>query len=163
MNRVSLERLHQVLSYDQNTGIFKWRVTKAALAVAGSVAGTIDRGYNKIWIDGKQYRAHRLAWFYVYGEWPKEIDHKNRNKSDTRLENLREVTRKQNSENTGLHPSNTSGARGVTWNKKEKKWAAQIKHYGKLYHLGWFRNFGDAVYARREKERSLFTHSDGAV
>lgn len=160
MNRVTQERLRELLDYDPATGIFTWRVTRNRNAIAGSIAGTPDSGYIKIWIDCRQYRAHQLAWFYVHGEWVREIDHKNRIKSDTRLANLRPATRKHNSENRGLQRNNTSGVRGVTWNKKERKWSAQIRHNKRQMHLGWHGRFEDAVAARLSAEQRLFTHSD---
>lgn len=156
---VSHQRLIDLLSYDPETGFFRWRETQRG-RTAGSIAGCDDNGYIAIYIDNKKYRAHRLALFYVYGVWPKVVDHKNRVKSDTRLQNLRSCTQKQNSENQGLSPKNTSGVRGVTWNKKEKRWAAQIKHHGRLHHLGWYKDFKEAVEVRVRKEKELFTFSE---
>ena len=160
---LTAERLREVLDYDRGTGVFTWRIYRSSNARAGDVAGTSDNGYVKIWIDGRQYRAHRLAWLHVTGNWPEhEIDHENRIKSDTTIKNHRPATRKQNQENLNPIRANTSGHRGVCWNKKERKWHAQIGHERAHLHLGWFANIQDAIAARQRAERTLFTHSDGS-
>jgi len=94
---LTAHRLRKVLNYNPTTGKFRWRVTISSRALAGSVAGTYGRrGHNQIRIDGKLYQSSRLAWLYKTGRWPKlEIDFINRNRSDTRWANLREVTPSQ--------------------------------------------------------------------
>lgn len=159
--KVTAERVREVLAYDPETGVFTWRIHRASNARAGDVAGTSDNGYIKIWIDGRQYRAHRLAWLYVHGVWPAhEIDHINRDKTDTRIANLRPVTRKQNCENQSALRPNTSGHRGVSWNTRQREWIAQIKHKRQGYHLGGFDRLEDAIAARLRAEARLFTHSE---
>ena len=84
-------------------------------------------------------KAHRLAWFFVYGEWPqKQIDHINGNKSDNRISNLRLATASQNLSNKGITKSNTSGYKGVSFNRTKKKWMASIKVNKKSINLGYF-------------------------
>lgn len=78
-------------------------------------------GYVQIKISGKLYHAHRLAWLYVYGYMPeKEIDHINRIRDDNRIANLREATSQLNSLNTGIYKNNTSGSKGIYYNKRAK-------------------------------------------
>ena len=87
-------RLKKLLSYNTDTGEFRWRVTRRGAARAGSVAGCVRHdGYVRIAIDGKRYLAHRLAWLYVHGELVPELDHANGVRSDNRLDNLRPATR----------------------------------------------------------------------
>ncbi|HHK4055192.1 TPA: hypothetical protein ACQSSJ_005219, partial [Pseudomonas aeruginosa] len=65
------ERLKELLRYDTETGEFTWLARKGSRALVGSKAGSNDgQGYIRIAIDGRRYRAHRLAWLYCYGKWP---------------------------------------------------------------------------------------------
>ena len=104
----------------------------------GHRAGTVDHaGYRQIKVNLVIYKEHRLAWLYVYGEWPEEeIDHINGNKADNRLINLRTATRKQNARNRGLVTSNTSGFKGVSWDAKNGKWLATATVAGIQKHIG---------------------------
>jgi len=98
----------------------------------GQKAGFIHpTGYRHITFMGKQHKAHRLIWLYVYGEMPKEIDHINGDRQDNRLENLRSVTRSQNQFNKAMAQNNTSGYRGVSWHKKSQQWVIRVCANGK--------------------------------
>lgn len=132
------EQLKLLLTYDPETGIFKWIKSKG-VARSGREAGTIKLNYIKIMIDRKGYFAHRLAWLYIYGKWPsKEIDHINRNGLDNRISNLREADASQNRQNRGMHKCNTSGYKGVSYHIRRKKWRAAIGVDGGLLNLGHF-------------------------
>jgi hypothetical protein len=139
---LTTERLHDILHYNPETGIFTW-LKKPSLfsnVKVGGVAGCVKpRGYVDVSLDGITYPCHRLAWFYTTGMWPNHhIDHKNLNKSDNRLENLRQVTSAQNSWNTPVLSSNTSGLKGTRWYKASKKWGASIMTNGVNINLGTF-------------------------
>jgi len=123
--------------------------------LAGSVAGCTDRdGYLKVCIKSRFYRLHRLAWLYIYGTWPKnQIDHINRNRSDNRICNLRDVTNQQNMCNAGTYNTNTSGRAVVYWDKRDSRWRACIVNKGKYLSLGYFKTFDEAVAARLAAER----------
>lgn len=84
------------------------------------------------------------------------VDHINRNSLDNRRTNLRLVTQSGNIFNTGMWKHNTSGFRGVTWNKRDKKWQAQIKKMQKNHILGKFDKIEDAVRARLNAETTYF-------
>jgi hypothetical protein len=85
------------------------------------------------------------------GVLPKnEIDHRNRNKSDTRWDNLREATRSQNNANHPIHKHNTSGIKGVRKRTDTGKWTADLHRNNTKESLGSFENMEDAVNARRE-------------
>jgi hypothetical protein len=134
-----MQNIKDFLSYDQETGIFTWVKKPNPNIKVGSIAGTPNKfGYIQIGYNYKHYRAHRLAWFFTYGEMPKfNIDHKNEIKSDNRICNLRLDTNKENEHNiSALKINNTSGYRGVHWTIKGKKWIASIKVKGKPIYLG---------------------------
>ena len=149
---IAVDRLRALLRYDPDTGNFIWLV-KTTRRAAGEVAGKTCHGYVQIQLDGRQYLAHRLAWLFVHGEWPRgEIDHVNGCKADNRLANLRLATRSQNQANNGLSSRNRTGRKGVGWNKNAGKWQVQIGVKGKIIYLGLFddidaasRAYGDAA------------------
>ncbi len=110
-------RLLEALTYRRGTGVFVWRSTRRGQRPAiGDVAGSVNpnNGYVVIGIDGFAYSAHRLAWFYVYGEWPVcEIDHKDRNRENNRWRNLRPATNAQQRQNQSPGTNNKTGYLGV--------------------------------------------------
>ena len=156
------EYLKSLLDYNPETGKFIWRVSKSNYAKSRSEAGWISNGYRIIRIDGKGYRAHRLAWLWYYGSWPEDqIDHINHNRDDNRIENLREVSHIENHKNQSLFCNNTSGHVGVHWYKTTKKWRAQIKANGKkIISLGYFKEKEDAIKARKEAEAKYKFHKN---
>ena len=137
---ISINELKEILDYDPNTGIFTWKVNIAKNKFAGSIAGNVNNnGYYVITLYRKTYSAHRLAWFYVYGNWPiKDIDHINGNRIDNRIINLRECNQSENQQNRKINKNNSSGYIGVSYHKKEKKWRSRIKVNNKLINLGSF-------------------------
>lgn len=119
--KVMHKRLLEVLAYEPITGVFRWRVKIAKNTLVGSIAGTMnDIGYRQIRIDGTIYCEHQLAWFYMTERWAERLDHKNRIRSDNRLENLREATHSQNLHNTKAPKNNTSGMKGVSKSKRKR-------------------------------------------
>lgn len=152
------ERLQELLSYDPETGEFKWRSNRRGTARAGSVAGTLSRyGYRLIKIDGRGYFAHRLAWLYVYGRWPvDQIDHINTDKNDNRIANLREATGPENSGNQRkARAGSTTGLLGVSWYRRRNKFKASIGLSGKIMYLGYFRTAEEAHQAYLKAKREL--------
>lgn len=152
---LTAEHLRSILHYSPETGIFTWKVRTSRSVRVGDVAGCPDGlGYLQISVQSRLYRAHRLAWLHVYGEWPKlDIDHINRNRSDNRIANLRDVSHKQNMQNAGKYSHNTSGHPGVHWYKQRSKWQAHIRHNQKLIHLGYFSILEEAIAARKAAEK----------
>ncbi|ELD7609547.1 HNH endonuclease [Salmonella enterica] len=138
---LTLNRLKELISYDKSTGLFTWNLGNAR-AKKGSIAGHLHKnGYLRITIDGKQYRAHRLAWFYMTGTMPEGIiDHVNTVKSDNRWNNLRIATSTENSLNRSISIRNTSGIKGVHWSKEKNKWLVQITVSGMKFQLGGFKD-----------------------
>jgi HNH endonuclease/AP2 domain len=131
---LTIARLHEL---EPETGNFIWRRKDRW---NGRKAGTINKrdGYRRICVDGEIMLAHRLVWFYVHGAWPDDIydlDHKNQNRLDNRLSNLRLGTRPQNQFNVGPRKTNKSGFKGVS-RRANGKWWAKIGANGKVYSLG---------------------------
>lgn len=146
--------LNRLFDYNENTGILTWKVSLRGPVKAGDQAGAINGcGYVQIKIHGKIYLAHRIIWCLVYSYWPENsIDHKNRNRSDNRLLNLREVSSQCNMRNADQLSNNNSGVKGVCWVKRANRWKAAIMISKKSHHLGYFTDFTEAVYHRREAE-----------
>ena len=150
-------RLIQMLQYVSTTGVFIWKVYRNQLVREGAVAGSINyRGYIDITIDGIKHQAHRLAWFYVHRYWPINLDHRDRNKRNNRIKNLRPASVSQNTMHSGLYVSNTSGIRGIRWDNRLQKWQARIGYRHQMLRLGWFSTKTDAARARCIAERQLF-------
>ena len=121
------EYLKSILDYDLDTGIFTWKINKAKRTNIGDIAGWSDNGYREIEINDKKYKAHRLAWLYVYGEMPKKlIDHVDGNRSNNKISNLREATYQTNNENYKTPKTNKSGVKNVSWYKNINKWVVSI-------------------------------------
>ena len=151
-------RLKELLHYDPETGLFTWLVSRRGGA-AGSKAGyKRPDGYICIGMEKLRYHAGRLAWLYVHGRWPEvEIDHINGIPGDNRIENLREATRLENSQNIRLSMKNTSGFPGVSYRKKCKfrKWRAQIRVNTKKIELGNFSTAEEAGMAYAKAKATL--------
>lgn len=134
-----LQRLYRQLSYEPETGVFTRLVGSGGYAPGTTAGFTSKGGYVAIGFGGRRHPAHRLAWFYCYGVWPSGmIDHINGDPQDNRIVNLREADDSLNQANRKLSPKTTSGLKGVTWNKRCRKWQAAVKVRGKNYHLGLF-------------------------
>lgn len=155
----ALELAGELLQYDKKTGVFRWKSGRAQVR-AGDIAGSMDNhGYIKLRLNGMFFKAHRIAWMMAYREAPKgQIDHINGIRSDNRIENLRVVTNKQNAENMKLRSDNTSGFRGVSFNRKAGRYEAHVRHLGKKLNLGIFDTKEEASAIARMAREKLFTH-----
>lgn len=160
---VTQDELKELLTYEPETGFFRWKKSRSNRAKVGGIAGWNDgQGYLRIRLDKKDYKVHRLAYFYMTGEWPKnQIDHADGNGYNNAWKNLREATNKQNQENLPLSKSNKSGFLGVYFFKSMKKWAAQVTHNRKKIYLGSFDTPEKAAAAATAKRAELYTHYTG--
>jgi len=141
-------RLLEVVEYDSNTGIFVWCHRRGGdigekictSKYAGKIAGGITSfGYWRLSIDRRYYQAHRLAWLYVHGEWPKAvIDHADGNKLNNAIANLREASVSENAANSVIRKDNTSGFKGVYLDKRIMRWSARLRVDGRYKALGYF-------------------------
>lgn len=148
MNYLTLspEIIKNKLNYNIETGQFTWRLNVGSHGriKSGTIAGNpFDNGYWQIKLNGKHYQAHRLAWAYVTGEWPKNhIDHINGIKNDNRFCNLRDVSISINAQNQRKpRTDNKCGFLGVFCHQTKTKtsWRARIKINGKAVHIGLFK------------------------
>ena len=134
----SPQRLHELLRYESQTGKMYWKQAVARWITPGDEAGTYVRCAVDVTIDTVTYRAHRIIWFLMTGQDPGPflIDHIDGNPHNNKLENLRAASSHQNQCNQKKRKDNTSGLKGVTWDKNRDKWAAAIHVNKKRIALG---------------------------
>lgn len=138
MSGLTQEYLKSVLGYNPHTGVFIWLVNNTRINI-NDIAGSKDaNGYRLIKINGKKFKEHRLAFLYITGQIPIEVDHINHIRDDNRWVNLRSCSKNQNQWNSTLRSDNSSGYKGVVWNKNAKKWEANIRYNNKKIYLGLF-------------------------
>ena len=146
--------LHKLFRYEN--GVLYCKVQRRKAKV-GDVAGFIHKknGYASLCINYNQYYIHRLVWIMFNGsiDSNKQIDHINSNRSDNRIENLREVTVQENK-------FNISQAKGYSWHRLGKKWSAQIKVNRKKIHLGLFNTTQEARDAYLEAKKVYHTFEE---
>jgi hypothetical protein len=155
-----LDRLKKLYSYDRKTGVFTHKRTTGR-GKSGDVAGCLrPDGYIDISIDGHKYLAHHLAWFYIFEEWVQEIDHKNRNRSQNWIKNLRPASRGQNNANSNgwdLRKRKHKLPRGVYhYPQCPGRYRAQIVHNRKQIHLGCFNSIIEAEKAYKAAALTYF-------
>ncbi len=138
-NKELLNYCKEFLSYDPESGVLTWkkRVNKYSRVKIGGAAGSLHPdGGLRIQLKGKKYLAHRLAFLMSHSFLPTFIDHINGERTDNRIKNLRECTNAQNCTNRGANKNNTSGYKGVSWERRDKKYKAQIALDNKKVYLG---------------------------
>jgi hypothetical protein len=152
-NDLTAADIREILDYGLVTGATIWRKSGSGRCVGGP-AGYIYAA--RIMIRGRWYKAHRLIWLWMTGEWPEfEIDHVNLDKADNRWCNLRGATHWANGSNRITQSNNTSGYKGVDWAKKVGRWRARAKFRGKEIHLGLFDTREDAALAHATASYAL--------
>lgn len=146
---LTFERLREVLSYEPDTGLFRWKIRNGPRIKVGDIAGSKDRkGYIRIQVDRKIYGANRLAWLYTYGELSDmQIDHINNIKDDNRVNNLRLATNRQNRQNSSGWSKSVSGRKGVYPSPGTNRWQAIIGLPSGIQRLGVFETKEEAAEA----------------
>lgn len=174
---ITAEVARELLRYDPETGKLFWRERGPEWFKTPGRAEQDARTWNRTFSgreaftagNGNGYRrgslldvklyAHRVVWLMATGAWPAaQLDHINGDRSDNRLENLREATDAMNAVNKARADTNTSGVTGVSLCKRSGKWAAYIKRHRKKHHLGRYADLEDAVAARKAAERRFGFH-----
>jgi hypothetical protein len=150
---ISLADVSRLLSYNQETGEFRWKLNRGRKAKAGSIAGTVQKlGYRVIVIEGSTYKAHRLAWLFVHGHMPPEdVDHIDGNRSNNAISNLRLATRAENMQN--LSEPKNGLPRGVHVTKYG--FQARIQHQFKRLSLGFYKTVDEAYQAYLAAKKDL--------
>ena len=154
---LSCDSLKERLMYNED-GTFTWvDVGRSKKVKVGDIAGGLNsHGYMTIKMGVYIYLQHRLAWLYVYGEWPGgSIDHKNRNRSDNSINNLRVLSFSDNGLNLNISSRNKSGTTGVCWYNRNNRWVSEIRVRGVVHNLGSYKNINDAIIARKMAEYEL--------
>lgn len=154
------EKAKELLNYDPETGIMEWKSRRGQHSFRGLEVKSITSGYKRVSINlnglNRSIYAHRLAWFFVYGEIPDIIDHINTERGDNRITNLRSCNNQENSLNRSKQLNNTSGYKGVDWCKRREKWRAKICYKKKSHHLGYFDCPKEASKAYEREANILF-------
>jgi len=152
------DHIKYLFDLDFVTGILVWKNPTSLKIFKGAIAGCLRKdNYRVIGIYGKLYLAHRIIYLYINGQWPENlIDHKTCDPANNKPNLIRDATKSQNGMNRGLQSNNTSGYRGISWDKNYNKWHAYIKINGKRIHLGYFELLQNAVEAREIAEQKYF-------
>lgn len=155
MNKSKAKLLTKVKEYlEYRDGHLYWLKSKKGVTV-GKTFGTVNTdGYIVGGFDGKLYYEHKLIWFYHYGYFPDELDHKDNNKSHNKLTNLREATSQQNKFNVSK-TKGTSKYKGVCWDNKAGKWLSQYRYNGSNKFIGHYINEEDAAKAYDQAVREI--------
>lgn len=159
---LTAQRLRELLHYEPDTGIFTRKVRTAQRHQVGDRADFVvtsggTKGYHRVTVDSVRYLAHRLAWFYVHGEWPvNDIDHWDTDRGNNRIKNLRDVTNQVNRENMRTpRKDNKSGFLGVVFHAPTCQWRARIQVDRKVKHIGLYPSAEEAHAAYLEAKRRM--------
>jgi hypothetical protein len=177
MQELTQEYLKECFTYNPETGDLTWKErplhhfksiknqkifnSRQAGEIAGSKACLNKIHYkvtNLTSIRKSPYLVHRLIWTLIYGEIPNIIDHIDGDGSNNRLENLRNGTRRDNQKNQKMNIDNKSGCMGIYWYEPLKKWQVNIRHNDKNNHLGYFKDWFEAVCTRKSAENKHGYH-----
>lgn len=159
-NNLTQEKLKTLIHYDPATGEITANMPRHNVPTGTSLGCICNPGYYRLSIAGKHFLAHRLAWFYMTGNFPEQIDHINHIKTDNRWENLREVSNQANSQNTPLSKNSRTKINGVSFMKTLNKYRAYITVNRKHIHLGVFDKLEDAIQARKDANVKYGFHSN---
>ena len=148
---ITKEKLKSLFDYVDGQLIAK---TKSKSRNIGDALHSVsEKGYLKGSVDGRQYKVHRLVFLYFHGFMPRQIDHIDGNRQNNKIENLREATSAQNSQNRMA--TGASKIKGVVWHKQSRKWVASICINRKSIHLGSFQKIEDAALVANQARQKL--------
>lgn len=177
----TVDQLRRLLTYDPDTGVLTWlprtpdmfdgatehrrrwmcAVWNTKYAGKPALIGIDGHGYHQGSINYRYVKAHRVAWAMHYGEWPSQkCSHRNGNRRDNRVSNLRDIDHRTCHRNVKLSVRNKSGTAGVNWNARMERWQAFIRRDGKSRCLGTFLTIEEAAAARKSAEVEQGYHPD---
>lgn len=156
---ITKEIVNNLFVYDDGKLFWKSKPSKTSPIKIGNEVGTLmGDGYKRTNIFKKYYAIHRVVFLMKNGYLPEIVDHIDGNKTNNRIENLREATKSQNAQNKKMHKNNKSGIKGVHLNKA-KKWVAQLRINNQVTYLGSFDDIKlaeNAVKVARSKNHGVF-------
>lgn len=127
--------------FEYREGRLYWKISKRGTKGVGSVAGRFtSRGYLQVHFDGKTYMGHRIIFLLHHGYLPEQVDHINGDTKDNRIENLRAASASQNGQNKKIASNNTSGCKGVNFNKNKNMWMVNLRLHKHRHFLGYYRD-----------------------
>ena len=141
--------------FEYRHGVLYWR-KDVDNVMAGLPAGFMSGEYLYVRYLGKAYAVHKVIYEMHHGDTEGPVDHRNRNKLDNLITNLRKATKSQNEANTEKRATNTSGYKGVYWLKNARKWRAKIDCDKQQIHIGLFECKHAAAAAYNSKAAELF-------
>lgn len=146
LNNLTQADVRKIFDYDAENGILIKKFKSGKRSPCGHTP--ILNGYGKVGIGESEYLSHRIIWLWYYGEWPSGlIDHRDGNRINNRIENLRIAGQEMNAQNSKLYNTNTSGFRGVSWYPPRGKYRVYITVGYRRKHIGYYPSFEDAVLA----------------
>ena len=140
---------------EHKDGVLYWKKT-AGRKIKGKEAGWLSKGYVMVGIGGEVHPAHRIIFLMHYGYCPEYLDHIDGNRANNKIENLRPATLNENARNSKKPSHNTSGYKGVCWDKNRNKWMAYITINNKFKSLGRFNEIEDAHLAYTNAAKQYF-------
>ena len=155
----TLSTINEYLEYHPESGVFTWKKRSSARCRLGEEAGFVRKGYRCLSLLGVTYSVHRLVWLVEKGYWPIGIiDHRDQNKLNNKIDNLRDTNKSGNAFNKGLKSDNTSGHAGICWHKAASKWHVRISNK----HIGLYESLDQAIEAREKalEQANIFIHKE---
>ena len=132
---VTADDARAVFDYDPLTGVFLWKIRTGRRCIIGADARSIQKGRYTVKLGGTRFQASNVAWLITYGEWPSaEVDHRDKNKLNDAIDNLRLSTTMKNMMNIGKTRRNRTGYKGVSVHRSG--FAVWIRADGYKYYLG---------------------------
>lgn len=160
---IDLDAMKQLLNYDPESGKIAWKndMNRGRIPAGTEVGSLYPDGYKRLNINGKMHMAHRLGYALGTGQVPTGIvDHDDNNRANNSLANLRIASALQNAHNTSISRRNTTGVKGVYFDKYHQKYRARVMVGGKQHHLGLFKDL-EAAKAEQDAARTRL-HGDYA-